>query len=101
MILSNISFFCAEHISDEITDIVRTHWVNAVASCQGTSDIILSRLLTETQPGVMTLCLQWKSPSLAEAEAVESSFALTSLHEALRTDHGNDVLTFTSRMEII
>ena len=101
MILSNISFFCAEHLSGEVTDIVRSNWVNAVASCQGTSDIILSRLLTETQPGVTTLCLQWKSPSLADAEAVDSSFALTSLHEALRLSHGNDVLTFTSRMEIL
>lgn len=100
-ILSNISFFCPETRAEELLSIVKEHWVNAVESCPAASDVSLSRLLTETQPGAVTLCLQWKSPSMTDAVNVAESFALASLHESLRLAFGEEALTFTSHMEIL
>lgn len=101
MILANISFFTSEHRADTLRTVLTRGWKPVVEACPDTADAVLARMLTQPQPGVVTFCLQWKSPDLQAAEALLDSEKMRPLFDALRADFGEDALTFTSFMEVI
>lgn len=101
MVLINISFFTSEAKAPSLSCLLADAWLKAVKASFPNGMPMLSKLLTHTQPGAETFSLQWRSIDEESVVAWIDSAIASDLFKGLKREYGDEVMTFTSMMEVI